>query len=199
MDHAVQPRDGLGRALSLQGNHVADGTRAPDGLRAPLRPQTLMGPTMTLGTILAEMIPYDLARDPAGVRQREMIAALRDHADALRSSCLQSDPNDREGPSGVRLVEPDTASASGDVLVSQETCERTLGLKRRTFLELLRRPDAPPSSSIGKGRLVRRDAMVAFIERLGAKVRERVGEGHEVDGADAVLAEIGCAPVRGRR
>jgi hypothetical protein len=70
-----------------------------------------------------------------------------------------------------------------------------LGLPPRQFLELLRREDAPPVKTVGKARLVRRDAMLVYIERLGAKVRSDDPE-QKSDGADAVLREIGCAPVR---
>jgi hypothetical protein len=37
--------------------------------------------------------------------------------------------------------------------------------------------------------------MLVYIERLGAKVRSDDPE-QKSDGADAVLREIGCAPVR---
>ena len=78
---------------------------------------------------------------------------------------------------------------------TQRNCE-LLGLTKRDFLELLRRRDAPPVSAIGKLRMVRRDAMLAFLEKLAAKTLDRGLAERDADGADAVLREIGCATVR---
>lgn len=71
-----------------------------------------------------------------------------------------------------------------------------LGLTKRGFLELLRRPDAPRSIRLGKTRLVRRSDMIDFLERLTVA---RAAEPPPQDGADEVLAELGCVvPRRGR-
>ncbi len=78
---------------------------------------------------------------------------------------------------------------------SQRNCE-LLGLTKRAFLELLRRPDAPPVSAIGKLRMVRRATMLTFLETLAAKTMKRGVVEQQADGADAVLREIGCATVR---
>lgn len=126
--------------------------------------------------------------------------ALRAHAVLrLRRSAL--------GLRGVVMSAPDDVMGAALVLVraaqtpaqqveyfSQRNCE-LLGLTKRAFLELLRRPDAPSSLRLGKSRLVRRDAMLAFLEKLATKTVTR-GTGGDADGADAVLREIGCAPVR---
>lgn len=87
-----------------------------------------------------------------------------------------------------------TAPSHAEYL-TQKNCMHVLGLAPRQFLELLRREDAPPVTAMGKVRLVRRDLMLVYLERLGAKVRGDDPE-QESDGADAVLREIGCAPVR---
>jgi hypothetical protein len=101
---------------------------------------------------------------------------------------------EEKGASAMRettaAVEPSQAE-----YVTQKTSLHVLGLPPRQFLELLRRQDAPPVSVMGKLRMVRRDAMLAYVGRLGAKVRGEDAE-QKSDGADAVLREIGCAPVR---
>ncbi len=152
---------------------------------------------MMLGAILSNIVPYDPERDPVVLREREMIAALRDHTQSLRVSRSTRALSDREEPSGIRRLVSDAPTNAA--LVSQENCTLVLGLGRRKFLELLRRSDAPPTVRFGKLRSVRADAMVAFIDRLDEKVHERLDPEHEVDGADAVLVEIGCAPIRRRR
>lgn len=136
---------------------------------------------------------YAPERDPAALREREMIDALREHTQALRASRSQGMSPAPEERSSVHLIAREETPASRAEFISQHTAEAILGLTPRQFLDLLRRGDAPPVSAVGKLRLVRRDAMVAFLDRLGA----RAHVAHEVDGADAVLREIGCAPVRG--
>lgn len=74
---------------------------------------------------------------------------------------------------------------------SQRNCETLLGIDRRTFLGLLRRPGAPPVTKIGKLRLVARADMLDYLERLRELEPKPVGE---LDGADRVLLELGCAP-----
>lgn len=77
---------------------------------------------------------------------------------------------------------------------SQRNCD-LLGLTKRGFLELLRRPDAPRSVRLGKSRLVRRVDMIDFLERLSLARSAEPAR----DGADRVLAELGCAIPRRRR
>lgn len=105
-----------------------------------------------------------------------------------------STPDDLMGAALV-LVRAAQTPAQQVEYFSQRNCE-LLGLTKRAFLELLRRPDAPPVSAIGKLRMVRRDAMLAFLEKLAAKTIKRGVTEHGADGADAVLREIGCATVR---
>lgn len=80
---------------------------------------------------------------------------------------------------------------------SQRNCEQLLGLRPRTFLELIRRDDAPAVVKVGKARLVRRDAMLSYLERREsvAKATEpRAAEPCRLDGPDLILAEMGCKP-----
>ncbi|WP_053230818.1 hypothetical protein [Sandaracinus amylolyticus] len=96
----------------------------------------------------------------------------------------------------LRVVLPTGAlPAARPDYYSQRNCH-LLGITGRQFLELLRRPDAPPVAPIGKLRLVRREALLAFIDRMA---RHRDGIERSVDGADEVLREIGCASVRRAR
>jgi hypothetical protein len=76
--------------------------------------------------------------------------------------------------------------------VTQKNCMQVVGLTARRFLELLRRDDAPPVIAVGKVRMVRRDQLLAFLDRL-RRVTEPVVE---ADGAAEVLAEIGCVTTR---
>lgn len=81
---------------------------------------------------------------------------------------------------------------------SQENCEQLLGLKRRTFLELLRRVDAPPVTKLGKTRTVERHAMLEFLRRI----RERETEARRagaLDEADEILLAEGCLPSSKRK
>ncbi len=78
---------------------------------------------------------------------------------------------------------------------SQRNCE-LLGITKRGFLELLRRPDAPRSIRLGKSRLVRRADMIDFLERVSLAGSAQTSAR---DGADQVLADLGCVvPRRGR-
>lgn len=77
---------------------------------------------------------------------------------------------------------------------SQRNCD-LLGLTKRGFLELLRRPDAPRSVRLGKSRLVRRVDMIEFLERLSLARSEQLPAR---DGADQVLSELGCVVPRRR-
>lgn len=73
---------------------------------------------------------------------------------------------------------------------SQLNCE-LLGINRRIYLELLRRPGAPAATRIGKLRLVHRDAMLEYMRRLADLAPKPV---EELDGGDRVLMEIGAVP-----
>lgn len=99
---------------------------------------------------------------------------------------------DRSDVVELRIAVPreQLPSAPAVDFYSQENCH-LLGLRARQFLELLRRSDAPPATKVGKLRLVRRDRMVDFLERLREREPKPVGE---LDGADRVLMELGCAP-----
>ena len=77
---------------------------------------------------------------------------------------------------------------------SQQNCEAVLGIPARKFLDLLRRPDAPDVRRIGKLRLVPRDAMIAFVDQVGAGSTSRAAR--DLDGPNTVLAEIGALPAR---
>ena len=79
---------------------------------------------------------------------------------------------------------------------SQRNCDAQLGIGRRSFLELLRRSGAPPVTRVGSLRLVKRDAFLAYLERIRiAEEKRRVPES-DLDGADGVLLELGCSPRR---
>lgn len=77
---------------------------------------------------------------------------------------------------------------------SQNNCE-LLGLTKRQYLELLRRPGAPPALRRGKLRMVARAAMLEFLERLRVEEEEVVEE----DGPDTVLRELGWTGRGARR
>lgn len=97
----------------------------------------------------------------------------------------------------LRIVVPrdQLPNAPAPDFYSQRNCE-LLGIGVRTYLELLRRPGAPPATKLGKLRLVRREIMLEFIERLRELEPKPVAE---LDGADNVLLELGCAPRKKRR
>ncbi|MFO0713607.1 MAG: hypothetical protein U0353_27390 [Sandaracinus sp.] len=99
------------------------------------------------------------------------------------------------GSKGSSAMSETVATTTPSEYVTQKNCVEVLGIHRRKFLELLRRDDAPQVVAMGKLRMVRRDEMIMYVGRLGAKVRGDEVE-QDVDGADAVLREIGCAPVR---
>lgn len=96
----------------------------------------------------------------------------------------------------LRLVIPRDAFpvAARPDYFSQQNCD-LLGLSKRSFLELLRRPDAPPVIRVGKQRLVRRDLMMTFLDGL-AEAKPRGPRSAELDGPDQVLTELGCTPRR---
>lgn len=105
-----------------------------------------------------------------------------------------SPPDDVMGAALVLVRAAQTPPAQVEYF-SQRNCE-LLGLTKRAFLELLRRPDAPRSVRLGKSRLVRRVDMIDFLERLSLA---RSVQLPARDGADQVLADLGCVVQRGRR
>ena len=76
---------------------------------------------------------------------------------------------------------------------SQHNCE-LIGLRKRAFLALLRRPGAPEALRIGKDRLVRRDVMLDYLQRIGSNGSVRPPS-PELDAADRVLLELDCTPL----
>lgn len=99
----------------------------------------------------------------------------------------------------VRLVLPsDTLPSGRPDYFTQRNCG-LLGLNPRQFLELLRRPDSPPVARVGKLRMVRRKAMLTFLDRMASCRKNAGDDGSSLDGADEVLREIGAIPLRKRR
>jgi hypothetical protein len=72
--------------------------------------------------------------------------------------------------------------------VTQHNVMAVTGITKRTFLELLRRPDAPPVTKIGKLRMVERVVFVGWIRARAGQPERAPSLG---DGVDAVLAELG--------
>lgn len=81
---------------------------------------------------------------------------------------------------------------------SQHNCEQLLGIPPRAFLELVRREDAPRVTKLGKVRMVEREPMLAYLRILRERAPAPVAT-EQLDGADSVLAEIGCMPGRARQ
>ncbi|MCA9604344.1 MAG: hypothetical protein KC619_02045 [Myxococcales bacterium] len=82
---------------------------------------------------------------------------------------------------------------------SQKNSLELLGLPPRTFLELLRRDDAPTVTHVGKLRLVEREPMLAFLRALRRAAPNAPSPAAELEGPAKVLAEIGAHPVPRRR
>lgn len=122
-----------------------------------------------------------------------MVALDQSDLDLLRE-VLRSELSERPAPA--------SAPAAEVVMITQRNCELTVGLSPRQFLDLLRRDDAPPSARVGKVRLVRREALVGYLDRLATRTRDvetAEPEEPEVDGVEDVLRGIGCATVGRRR
>ena len=90
----------------------------------------------------------------------------------------------------IRVPRAQLPAAPPPEYYSQLNCDQ-LGITRRIFLELLRKPGAPRPTKVGKLRLVKRAAMLDFLERLRELEPKAAAE---LDGADRVLMEIGAAP-----
>ncbi len=96
----------------------------------------------------------------------------------------------KDGALELRLVVPhELLAGSPRVEMISQLNAAVVGLGKRQFLELLRRQDAPLTLKVGKLRLVRRDDLLAFLERIGA-ANDTHSKGF--DDADKVLAELGC-------
>lgn len=110
------------------------------------------------------------------------------HLDGQRRGGRMTSPKD--GALELRLVVPhELLAGSPRVEMISQLNAAVVGLGKRQFLELLRREDAPRVLKVGKLRLVRRDDLLAFLERIGA-----ANDTHSTgfDDADKVLAELGC-------
>lgn len=143
------------------------------------------------------MLPVFLARAAVATERGPALRAhslLRLRIAHAHGGDVVSTPDDVMGAALV-LVRAAQAPAQQVEYFSQRNCE-LLGLTKRAFLELLRRPDAPRSVRLGKSRLVRRVDMIEFLERLSLA---RSGELPARDGADQVLSELGCVVPRRRR
>jgi hypothetical protein len=97
----------------------------------------------------------------------------------------------------LRVVVPrdQLPSVAPAELFSQANCHQLLGIPPRKFLELLRRDGAPRAQKLGKLRLVRRDEMLAFLDRL-RDIDARAETPTVLDEADALLVEMGYSPKR---
>lgn len=143
------------------------------------------------------MLPIFLARAPVATERGPALRAhalVRLHVARGLGGDVVSPPDDVMGAALV-LVRAAQAPAQQVEYFSQRNCE-LLGLTKRAFLELLRRPDAPRSVRLGKSRLVRRVDMIEFLERLSLARSEELPAR---DGADQVLSELGCVVPRRRR
>lgn len=102
----------------------------------------------------------------------------------------------------LRVVVPASALPSSSPRAeyfSQKNSLELLGLPPRAFLELLRREDAPEVTPVGRLRLVERETMLAFLRAMRRRPAPAARGAEDLDGADRVLAEIGClATARGR-
>ncbi len=97
----------------------------------------------------------------------------------------------------VRVVVPrDSLPMAPRPEYYSQTNSHLLGLSKRAVLELLRRPGAPPVTSVGKLRLVRRDSILAYLDGLAEQKERRMSKDARPsrDEADRLLLELGCTP-----
>jgi hypothetical protein len=80
-----------------------------------------------------------------------------------------------------------TVVAAPPEWVTQRNVEAVAGMTRGVFLDLIRRPDAPPVTRLGKLRMVERVVFCEWLRAL-ATAPQRNDEATDVD---AVLAELG--------
>jgi hypothetical protein len=97
----------------------------------------------------------------------------------------------------IRLVVPRELGVGvlGARLISQKTCA-VFGLDERRYLELLRRPDAPPARKLGKLRLIDSETFSAFLRRI---TEESNASKEGLDDPDKLLTELGFSPRPDRR
>jgi hypothetical protein len=92
-----------------------------------------------------------------------------------------------------------TITAAPPEMISQRNVEAVTGIPARVYLEEIRSPSFPvPVIKLGKLRLVKRAAFVAYLESLAsgpglarARVEERVDDATVA----GVLSEVGFAPL----
>ncbi|WP_437808604.1 hypothetical protein [Sorangium sp. So ce1078] len=91
-----------------------------------------------------------------------------------------------------------TITAPQPEMLSQKNVEAVTGIPARVFLDTIRAPGFPlPVAKLGKLRLVRREAFVAYLQALGSdRAPRRAPAEDERTGVAAVLAAAGLAPVR---
>jgi len=91
-----------------------------------------------------------------------------------------------------------TITAAPPEMISQRNVEAVIGIHARVYLEEIRSPNFPlPVVKLGKLRLVKRAAFVAYLESLASGpglARTRVEDVDE-DTVAEVLAEVGFAPL----
>jgi hypothetical protein len=83
-------------------------------------------------------------------------------------------------------------------LLSQRNVEAVTGIPARVYLEEVRTPGFPlPVMRLGKLRLVKRVAFVAYLESLTARPvpTPHRGDDGAADDVATVLAEVGCEPL----
>ncbi|MDC0678255.1 hypothetical protein [Sorangium atrum] len=91
-----------------------------------------------------------------------------------------------------------TLTAPQPELLSQKNVESVTGIPARVFLDTIRAPGFPlPVTKLGKMRLVRREAFVAYLQALARDPGPRQAAAEdERTGVAAVLAAVGLEPVR---
>ncbi|XXY52718.1 hypothetical protein WME91_16440 [Sorangium sp. So ce269] len=91
-----------------------------------------------------------------------------------------------------------TITAPQPEMLSQKNVESVTGIPARVFLDTVRAPGFPlPVAKLGKLRLVRREAFVAYLQALASdRAPRRAPAEDERTGIAAVLAAVGLEPVR---
>lgn len=92
-----------------------------------------------------------------------------------------------------------TITAAPPEMISQRNVEAVTGIPARVYLEEIRSASFPlPVVKLGKLRLVKRVAFVAYLESLASGpglARARPDDVAEADAVAGVLAEVGFAPL----
>lgn len=94
----------------------------------------------------------------------------------------------------LRLVVPRSALPAPPVDYYSQITAHLLGLTPRRYLELLRRSGAPPVLRDGRLRLVKRDDMLDYLDRLRQQQEQQAASHEDLDDADKFLMSVGCAP-----